>query len=286
MIGSSFMQDAFAYCAELVRTADRDRFLAHCSHRRTSRRAACALCLQRRGGAGARGGAEPLPGEIRLQWWSEVLRGERAGEASANPVASALLTVIERYRLASAKLTALIDARCFDLYDDPMARLTDLEAYASKTSSALIALAACVRCRRRRRGDGAGRKSRRHCLRGRRPDSRTRCTPRAGSSTCRSNCSSAMASSRRTYSPADPRKIFARYSRSCRPSPAATFLRPINQIATLPDAALPAFLPVALARPALDRLARRDPFAPVELSPWRRQWLIWRAARNPARLAG
>jgi 15-cis-phytoene synthase len=55
---------------------------------------------------------------------------------------------------------------------------------------------------------------------------------------------------------------------------------------TLPDAALPAFLPVALVRPALDRLARRDPFAPAELSPWRRQWLIWRAARNPARIAG
>ena len=52
-----------------------------------------------------------------------------------------------------------------------------------------------------------------------------------------------------------------------------------------PDAALPAFLPVALVRPALDRLARRDPFAPAELSPWRRQWLIWRAARNPARIA-
>jgi phytoene synthase len=59
-----------------------------------------------------------------------------------------------------------------------------------------------------------------------------------------------------------------------------------QQIATLPDAALPAFLPVALVRPSLDRLARCDPFAPIELSPWRRQWLIWRAARNPARIAG
>jgi len=49
---------------------------------------------------------------------------------------------------------------------------------------------------------------------------------------------------------------------------------------------LPAFLPVALVRPALDRLARCDPFASAELSPWRRQWLIWRAARNPARIAG
>ena len=59
-----------------------------------------------------------------------------------------------------------------------------------------------------------------------------------------------------------------------------------QQMATLPDAVLPAFLPVALVRPALDRLARGDPFAPAELSPWRRQWLIWRAARNPARIAG
>jgi hypothetical protein len=49
---------------------------------------------------------------------------------------------------------------------------------------------------------------------------------------------------------------------------------------------LPAFLPVALVRPSLDGMARRDPFAPAELSPWRRQWLIWRAARNPARIAG
>jgi phytoene synthase len=59
-----------------------------------------------------------------------------------------------------------------------------------------------------------------------------------------------------------------------------------QQIATLPDAALSAFLPVALVRPSLDHLARRDPFAPAELSPWRRQWLIWRAARNPSRIAG
>jgi hypothetical protein len=54
----------------------------------------------------------------------------------------------------------------------------------------------------------------------------------------------------------------------------------------LPDAAIPAFLPIALTRPLLDRLDRSDPFAPAELAPWRRQWLIWRAARNPARIAG
>jgi len=54
----------------------------------------------------------------------------------------------------------------------------------------------------------------------------------------------------------------------------------------LPRAALPAFLPVALVRPSLDRAERGDAFAPAEISPWRRQWLLWRAARNPARIAG
>ena len=54
----------------------------------------------------------------------------------------------------------------------------------------------------------------------------------------------------------------------------------------LPRAALPAFLPVALMRRSLDSLDRRNAFAPAELSPWRRQWLIWRAARNPAQIAG
>lgn len=63
-------------------------------------------------------------------------------------------------------------------------------------------------------------------------------------------------------------------------------LYPVQQgMRMLPNTALPAFLPVALVRPALDRLERCDAFAPAEISPWRRQWLIWRAARNPARLA-
>ena len=64
---------------------------------------------------------EALPGEIRLQWWSEVSAGERGEEARANPVAAALLATIERYRLATDKLTDLIEAHRFDLYDDPMA---------------------------------------------------------------------------------------------------------------------------------------------------------------------
>ncbi len=54
-------------------------------------------------------------------------------------------------------------------------------------------------------------------------------------------------------------------------------------LAIVPSA-LPAFLPLTLVRPSLDRLERDDPFAPKEISPWRRQWLIWRAAHDRARI--
>ena len=56
-------------------------------------------------------------------------------------------------------------------------------------------------------------------------------------------------------------------------------------IAALRPQAIPALLPLALVRPSLARAARADPFAPKEIAPWRRQWLMWRAART-GRLAG
>ena len=57
---------------------------------------------------------------------------------------------------------------------------------------------------------------------------------------------------------------------------------------TVSSVTTPALLPVALARPTLARMERRDydPFVPIEIAPWRRQWLIWRAARRPARIFG
>src|SRR5271154_2683593 len=139
------MQDAFAYCAELVRKTDRDRFLASLFAPAELRGALAALYAFNIEVARVRDVArEALPGEIRLQWWSDVLAGERGGEASANPVATALLTTIGRHRLAVDKLNDLIAARRFDLYDEPMATIADLETYAAKTASALIALAAQI----------------------------------------------------------------------------------------------------------------------------------------------
>src|SRR5487761_1794461 len=139
------MTDAFAYCAELVRASDRDRYLAALFAPARSRGALHALYAFNSEVARVRDVArQPLAGEIRLQWWTDVLHGERGGEAAASPVASALLVAIERHRLAAAELLDLVEARRFDLYGEPMATVGDLEDYGRKTSSPLFALAAQV----------------------------------------------------------------------------------------------------------------------------------------------
>jgi len=43
--------------------------------------------------------SEPMMGEIRLQWWRELIAGKRDGEATNHPVAGPLLAVIERHNL-------------------------------------------------------------------------------------------------------------------------------------------------------------------------------------------
>jgi 15-cis-phytoene synthase len=62
-------------------------------------------------------------------------------------------------------------------------------------------------------------------------------------------------------------------------------IRPL--LGAVPPEVLPALLPVALTKPALDRMERRgyQPFHPAELPQWRRQWILWRAARTNLRKA-
>lgn len=277
------MQDALAYCADLVRNADRDRFLATLFAPAEHRGALHALYAFNLEVARVREAArEPMPGEIRLQWWHEVIAGERAGEASANPVAAALLDAIARYRLPEARLTGCIEAHRFDLYDEPMATIGDLEDYARRTSSAVIDLAAQIL--------GA--------------DARPVAEP-AGIALAIAALLRALplhATRRQLYVPVEllhrhgvsPEAVFARQS-SAGLTAALAELRALARrhlaqvqvyAPNLPPQALPAVLPMAPLRSSLNRLGRGEAFAPGEISPWRRQWLIWRAARNPARIAG
>lgn len=277
------MQDAFAYCAELVRTADRDRYLATLFAPAEHRGALFALYAFDGELARVREMArEPLPGEIRLQWWIDVLRGERSGEAGANPVASALLQTISRYGLDTAALIGVIEARRFDLYDEPIRTIADLEDYARKTSSVLVALAAKILSgsQVQETADPAGiaywialllRAFPLHAARGQlyvpadllaRHDVQTSDVFAGRSSDGLNTALAEMRSFARRYLA----KVGAR-------------------VPELPQEVLPAFLPVAPVGQSLRRLDRCGAFSPVEISPWRRQWLIWRAAHNPARIA-
>jgi 15-cis-phytoene synthase len=277
------MDDAFAYCAQLVRQADRDRYIASLFAPAPHRDALYALYAFNSEVARVREAAhQPMPGEIRLQWWREVVDGERAGEASANPVAAALLATIDRYGLATGRLDGLIEAHRFDLYDEPVATIADLEACTAETSSGLIALAANIL--------GV--------------DAEPAARP-AGIAYGIMNLIRAFAlhaAHNQLYVPIDllqrhkveANEIFSGKS-SNGLNMALADLRQLarenlaaarERIAALPAEALAAFLPVALVRPSLDRLDRCDAFAPADLPAWRRQWLIWRAARNPARIAG
>ena len=87
---------------------------------------------------------EPRAGEIRLQFWADALEGEPHGEVKANPVAAGLFAAMARYRLPSGTLLRLINARRFDLYQDPMPDMASMEGYAGEINATLFQLAAMI----------------------------------------------------------------------------------------------------------------------------------------------
>ncbi len=139
---SSTSQDI---CLAMLRDSDRDRYLACLLSPEDKRGALAALYAFNAELARIRDLVhEPLPGEVRMQYWRDLLDGNAHGSTEANPVAAALLSAIETHRLPRQTFSDMIDARIFDLYDDPMETRVSLEGYAGETASALIQLASLV----------------------------------------------------------------------------------------------------------------------------------------------
>jgi 15-cis-phytoene synthase len=279
--------DSFQYCETLVRAADRDRFLTVLFAPAEHRKALFALYafnveiariseLVR----------QPLAGEIRLQWWSDLFASEARGDVQANPVAEALLATKVRYNLPADQLQTLIDAHRFDLYDDPMQSTEQLESYARSVSCNLIALAARI-------------------LVNGRDANMADLIEHAGIAYAVAGLLKALAmhaQRRRIYLPVDILKRHGSSIHEVTGGRATSGLRAalaelrllacqhLDQAGKLmqavPAAVMPALLPVALVPPTLARMEHRtyNPFVRIEIAPWRRQWLIWRAARNPERI--
>ncbi|MGY8637991.1 phytoene/squalene synthase family protein [Bradyrhizobium sp. 14AA] len=137
--------DSVAFCADLVRNHDFPRYVATLFAPAAERRALLALYAFNVEIVRVRDQvSQPLPGEIRLQWWTDMLSGHVHGSAEGNPVAAELLRAIRDFDLPVEPLSLLADEHQFDLYNDPMPTLTALEGYLAATSSALFSLAAQV----------------------------------------------------------------------------------------------------------------------------------------------
>jgi phytoene synthase len=271
------------HCAALVRDADRDRYLAALFAPARRRDALLSLYAFNAEIVRVRAAArEPMPGEIRLQWWREVIGGERDGEAAAHPVAAALQDARARYGLGPERFIGLIDAHAFDLYDEPMGTLDDLDRFGASTDGALFALAAQIL--------------------GSENEALTRHAGLGYAIANTLSCLGQHAARRQLYVPlevlerhgADREDVFARIATE----PILAALAELRRHARRQLAAakeeleradphvLPALLPTALVGPQLRMMERAnaDPFRPQSPAPWRRQWLLWRAARQPRRI--
>ena len=273
------MDASYRHCEELVRAADKDRYLATLFAPADRRGPLFALYAFNLEIAGVRDRVrEPMAGEIRLQWWRDVLNGERAGEATANPVAAALRDTVARFSLPAQRLIDLIEAHAFDLYDDPMPTFDALDGYLRHVAAAIFDLAARI-C-----GGPAEYAS-----------------ERAGLSygiTALLRAFALHASRRQLFVPlqaleggAPPEEIFAGQTSpwlvnglGMLQTRAREHLAAFEaRLAQLPASVMPAFLPVALVPGYLAAMERPgyDPFkTAVDVPQWRRQWVLWRAARR------
>jgi phytoene synthase len=281
------MRGNYRFCRKLVREHDKDRYLAGLFVPSAKRKHLFAFYAFNYEIARIRELVhEPMPGELRLQWWRDALSGQAHGDVARHPVASALLATIEQFSLPRAQCLELIDARTFDLYDDLMPDMARLETYCDSTAGALFQLAVTLLAGRALRGvseplQHAG---------------------RAYAITGLLRAFALHASRGQVYFPLDllARHDVARDDIVSGKGPAGLssalaemrararghYQEASRRMASLPREAVPAFLLLELVPLYLDRMEVADynPFkTPVEVPQWRRQWWLWRAARQLSR---
>jgi phytoene synthase len=275
--------DSTAFCTEQVRSHDFERYVSTLFVSADKRRALLALYAFNVEISRVRDQvSQPLPGEIRLQWWTDTLAGAGHGGVEGNPVAAELLLAIRTSGLPVERLSRLIDEHQFDLYSDPMPSMAALEAYIHDTSSALYALGARIMGRQSEATDHLAR--------------------HAGLAQGLARVIAALpldAARRQLFVPvqlleghgSSMEEVFAAKET---PNLRAALDQLIGEarghlktafelLAGAPAEVRPLFLPLALVRRDLERMSRADsdPFTPRATSRLRTLWTLWRAARTP-----
>lgn len=131
-----------AYCAEQVESGDPDRYLSSLFALEEVRAGLHALYAFNLEIAKVREvTGEPMIGEIRLQWWREVIEEIYNGSPRRHAVVQPLEQAITKHNLPRQLFDELIDARSFDLYEAPMASASALKDYVNVTSGHVFRLA-------------------------------------------------------------------------------------------------------------------------------------------------
>jgi phytoene synthase len=273
---------AAAFCADLVRAHDFARYAATIFVPPDARRALLALYAFNVEITRVREQVtQPLPGEIRLQWWTDMLAGHAYGSAEGNPVAAELIQAIREFGLPVELLSRLIEEHQFDLYNDPMPTMAALEGYLNDTASALFALAGRICAPPSPEVDHLAR--------------------HAGLAQGLVRVIATLpfdASRRQLFLPqqvlaqhgGDLEEVFAG-----KPTPRVRAVigqlladarkhldAAVDLLADAPHEVRPVFLPLAVARRDLVRLSRadHDPFVPQAPSRLSTLWTLWRASRS------
>jgi len=267
---------------DTVRAADPDRYLSALYAPQDKRDALFSLYAFNAEIAGVRDRIrEALPGEVRLQWWRDVIAAEGDDGGAGHPLAVVLRRTIATYDLPKQAFDNYLEARIFDLYDDPMPSRTDLEGYCGETASALIQLAALVLDKESapRFADLAGHAGCAQAITGLLlllPLHRAR-----GQCYVPADILASVGSSPQEFLTGDGRPN-AVHALSAMIALARDHLAAFERGAgAMPESLRPAFLPLALARPTLDRIERAGVSAlrkSLRLPLWRRHWLLFRRA--------
>lgn len=277
-----------SFCADLVRSHDFVRYASTLFVPPAERRAMLALyafnveIIRIRDQV-----SQPLPGEVRMQWWRDLLAGAAHGGEEGNPVAAELLLALRNCGLPAEPLSRLIDEHEFDLYNDPMPTLSALEGYVQETTSALFELAARLLSPPSAEIDHLAR--------------------HAGFALGFVQMVASLprdAARRQLFVPlqllqshgSGPEEVFAgRQTPNARAAidrllgEARRHLRTAEGLlGEVPPQVRPVFLPLALVRRDLARLSRadNDPFVPRIRSRFSVLWTLWRAARSKRFRAG
>jgi phytoene synthase len=273
--------DSAGFCADLVRSHDFGRYAATLFLPAIPRRALLALYAFNTEISRVREQvSQPLPGEMRLQWWTDMLAGSGHGGIEGNPVAAELRLAIRDFRLPVEPLLRLIEEHQFDLYNDPMPSMAALEGYVTDTSSALFSLGARIVARPSEQIEHLARHAGLaqgiaqviaalpHDAARRQLFVPLQLLQQHGSGT------------EEVYAGTQTPRIRAAIDQLVGEAQ-AHLATAFDLLAGIPAVARPVFLPLALVRRDLRRMSRADsdPFVPQATSRLRTLWTLWRASR-------